>query len=110
MKPTRVVNVRWDPFDVYIGRVMPTEERITGPTDGLFGNPYRRENFLVSGLTEHNFWVAYIDYLFDRLRRDAAFRKAVKGLKGKRLGCWCKSRVPLRPCHGDILAFVADNL
>ena len=31
----------------------------------------------------------------------------VKELKGKVLGCWCR---PEKACHGDILAYLADNL
>lgn len=29
-------------------------------------------------------------------------------LKGKTLGCWCKNS-PSDPCHGDVLAKLADN-
>lgn len=39
-------------------------------------------------------------YLELRTRHDADYRDAVRGLRGKRLGCWCKPG----SCHAEVLA------
>lgn len=109
---TRVVHVKYDRFDVYVGRKMPNHENITGMTDGMFGNPIR---WALDDYTQ-KFWLRYIDALFERLHTDRKFLAAVKALKGKRIACWCKADLLMEvhrqsvPCHADILAFVADNL
>lgn len=83
---TKVVNLRTDRYDVYIGR------------PGPFGNPFvmtettdrRKAVELFKG------WILAQPDLVRRVRRE---------LKGKTLGCYCK---PLA-CHGDILAEIADG-
>jgi hypothetical protein len=81
-----VVNLRSDDYDVYIGRAGRGQ-------DGYFGNPYRRGDVPdVLG--------AFRAYFLDKIDTDPEFRKRVLGLRGKRLGCFCKPR----PCHGDIIA------
>jgi hypothetical protein len=77
-------------YDVFIGR------------PSVFGNPFR--------IGEHGNRVQVIEmyeqYARQRLKEDAQFREAVKGLYGKRLGCYC---VPLK-CHGTVLARLAEEL
>ena len=43
----------------------------------------------------------YTEYI---MNKPELLKLIPKELKGKRLGCWCK---PL-PCHGDVLAELAD--
>ncbi|MFP2906201.1 DUF4326 domain-containing protein [Pyxidicoccus sp. 3LFB2] len=43
-------------------------------------------------------------YLELRARHDADYHADVLGLRGKRLGCWCKPG----PCHADVLAEWVD--
>ena len=43
-------------------------------------------------------------YLELRTRHDADWLAAVRALRGKRLGCWCKPG----PCHADVLAAWLD--
>jgi hypothetical protein len=76
---TTVVNLKKEPYDVYIGR------------GSKWGNPFKigRDGNRKEVIEK------YENYLLNspELMRD------LQELKGKRLGCYCK---PL-PCHGDIL-------
>jgi len=82
--PTRVVNCRSEPFDEFIGR--PTRWR----------NPFHigpdgpREQVIA----KYRSW----------LIRQPTLLRSVQEIRGKVLGCYC---APL-PCHGDVLAELAD--
>ena len=86
---TTVVNLRYQPYDQYIGRSGKGE-------DGYFGNPIRLQPGESRGSTIQKFK----DYFYKRLRTDQEFKDRIHQLKGKRLGCFCK---PF-PCHGDVIA------
>ena len=87
---TRVVNLRKEAFEVYIGRAGKGE-------DGYFGNPYRgdREQAVEQ----------FRAYFLRRVARDPVFRARVLELRGKTLGCFCK---PLA-CHGDVIVEWLDG-
>lgn len=85
---TRVVNIRREDYDVYIGRTGKGE-------DGYFGNPIRLNPGESRGTTLER----YKEYFYNRLKNDPEFKKRIEGLKGLTLGCFCKSN----PCHGDII-------
>lgn len=91
---TLVVNrERGDEFDIYIGRGTP------------WGNPYP------VGAQEGQFSRdeavrLYRDDFFKRLDAEPDFRKGVLGMRGYRLGCFCK---PLS-CHGDVIAEYLNSL
>ena len=90
---TTVVNIKTDPYDVYIGRAGKGQ-------DGYFGNPCK------DGTREENI-AEFKEYFHYRMAYDATFRhRVITELKDKRLGCFCK---PL-PCHGDIIAEYLNNL
>jgi hypothetical protein len=89
---TRVVNLRQEPYDVYIGRPGNGES-------GYFGNPYS------SGTRSQNI-EAFRRYFLDRVEKDPSFRQRVLELKGKRLGCFCHPA----PCHGDVIAGWLEEL
>jgi hypothetical protein len=84
---TRVVNLRNENFDVYIGR------------GSKWGNPFRMRNTSdeersrVCAEYEKWFWTTDLP-------------SQIHELKGKVLGCYCK---PKR-CHGDFLAALANEL
>ncbi len=87
MAPTRVVHCKRHAYDVYIGR------------PGTWGNPFRigrddggREEVIA----RYQAWRG----------RQPALKARLGELRGKRLGCWCAPR----PCHGDVLARLADAL
>lgn len=96
MQKTRVVNVKKEDCDVYIGRAMP------GFVASPFCNIYR------SGKdgTRTEVIAAYRAYIQERLDKEPWLRAELEKLRGKRIGCWCK---PLA-CHGDVLVELLDGL
>ncbi len=84
---TTVVHLS-QPHDVYVGR----------GNGSPYGNPYK--------IGVHGTRGDVIDLFRSYLRSNPALVERIRReLKGKRLGCFCK---PL-PCHGDVLAAVADG-
>lgn len=90
---TVVVHLKKSSYDIYIGR--PSK----------WGNPYSHKQgtqaqFVVPTVEEairkYEWWLKQQPDLMDSLRE----------LKGKVLACWCKPG----PCHGDVLARLADEL
>jgi len=103
MSIARAVNVqREDGYDVYVGR----SERYGDP---YFGNPIRLgERCPLCGEVHRHpgsTLPCYKEFLIDRLAIDDEFCGEVRALKGKTLGCHCKPQ----PCHGDLLARVANG-
>lgn len=72
---TVVVNIRKEPFDVYIGRAGRGE-------DGYFGNPFS----IGPGMTREQSVERFRQYFYHRIENDREFRERVEGLRGKRLG------------------------
>jgi len=83
---TRVVNCKKEPYDVYIGR--PTK----------WGNPFKigRDGSRQEVIHKYKDMIIANAQLFKQIHVE---------LKGKTLGCWCKPD----PCHGDVLAELADR-
>jgi len=81
----KVVNLRKEKYDVYIGR------------GSKWGNPYK------IGLdgTREEVIQKYEDYL----RKNDNMLKELKELDNKVLGCYCKPQT----CHGDILIKVRNE-
>ncbi len=105
---TRVVNVasaEWEgtPADkrVYVGRAV-SFKRLRG---SVWGNPYQ----IGRDGTRQAVIARYARML---LRRPDLIQRIVPELQGKVLGCWCKRAWHRddhdEPCHGDILAALAD--
>ncbi len=92
---TRVVNIRNEKYDVYIGREGRGQE-------GYFGNPFRLSENETRGATIER----YKAYFYERLLTDTEFRRRVHELKGKTLGCFCKPH----SCHGDVIKEYLDSL
>lgn len=78
--PTKVVNLKKSPYDVYIGR------------GSKWGNPFK---IGVDG-NRKEVIRKYTNYL---IGNKELRESALKELKDKTLGCFCKPK----PCHGDIL-------
>lgn len=88
---TKIVNVRKDICDVYIGR------DFGGWEGSKFANPFP------AGKTDASRQEAidkYTDWLRKKIERGEITLAELAALDGKRLGCWCKPK----PCHGDVLA------
>lgn len=98
MVATTVVHVK-DGFDVYIGRAV----RRRGFEGSKWANPFP----LAMG-TREQVIAAFRRHLLESPELLAALPE----LKGKRLGCWCKGTQGSKdvPCHGDVLAELADAL
>ena len=93
---TRVVNIRVEKCDVYIGRS-------AGKTGG-WGNPF---SHLPSTLAK--FRVSSREEAVSRFRewflaQPELVARARRELRGKVLGCWCKPA----SCHGDVIAEIVD--
>lgn len=101
MMRTRVVNIRKERADVYIGRPPRGHGIPDPPARGCFGNPFAME----TEADREESVRRYALYFLQRVETDEAFREAVLALRGKALGCFCK---PKR-CHGDIIAEWLDR-
>jgi hypothetical protein len=79
-----VVNRYAKPFDVYIGR------------GSKWGNPFRigKDGTRADVIRKYEVW----------LQEQPELLAALPELKGKTLGCFCAPK----PCHGDILARLAN--
>ena len=82
---TTVVNIARDPYQVYIGR------------PGPWGNPFviGRDGTRNGVIARYSAWV----------RAQPALMARLGELRGMTLGCHCKPE----PCHGDVLAALADG-
>jgi hypothetical protein len=89
---TTVVNLRKEPYDVYIGRAQKGKMSVEY---GYFGNPFH----LSAGEPRGSTIERYRAYFNERIADDPEFKAAVESLRGKRLGCFCKPA----PCHGDVI-------
>lgn len=91
---TRVVNLRVEPYDVYIGR--PSK----------WGNPYthlhRKDTINVSSPEEAV--QLYEEWIKERIQAEPE-KYDLDELRGKVLGCYCRPAI----CHGDVLARLADE-
>lgn len=92
-KKTTVVNLNYEKYDVYIGR----KNKRRGLEASQWGNPF----FIGKDGTRKEVIEKYRQYLLN----NEELLKQIPKLKGKVLGCYCK---PL-PCHGDVLAELANS-
>lgn len=83
---TTVVNIRHQQYDVYIGR------------GDIWGNPF----IIGRDGSREEVIEKFQNYIITR----PDLMKLVHTLKGKRLGCFCAPK----PCHGDVLKFLADQI
>ncbi len=86
---TSVVNKRQSRYDIYIGR------------GGPWGNPFPvgQDGTREEVIAKYRMWITSDD------RVAVALRANLHLLRGKVLGCFCAPR----PCHGDVLAELADE-
>jgi hypothetical protein len=92
MSRTRVVHVKKEPFDVYIGRACQNY-----PEDSIFANVFK----IGRDGTRHEVIEKYRNYA----ENSPAIREALECLRGKTLGCWCKPE----ECHGDVLVELLEG-
>jgi hypothetical protein len=85
MSSSKVVNRRFEQFDIYIGR------------GSKWGNPFK---IGIDG-TREEVILKYESYLSNT----PELLKSIPELSGKRLGCYCAPQ----KCHGDVLAELANK-
>ena len=88
--PTRVVHVRKEEFDIYIGRAFAEF------AESEWHNPFR----IRPGFGRKEVIQEFKAYLLAH----PELMVKLKDVKGKTLGCWCKPKA----CHGDVIAELAD--
>ncbi len=97
-----VVHCRQDTFDVYGGRgTNGANVRTTIPGDrGWLGNPHEVTDACPRELAIARFAKTFLG----RLAMDPQFRRAIHGLDGQRVACWCRSAEDTEPaCHLDVI-------
>lgn len=99
MSKTKVVHCMQKEYDVYIGR----------GRGSVWGNPFTHKE----GIWAKK--VATVEEAIEKYREYIMSRpdllERLPELKGKVLGCWCKTKNnPNAPCHGDVLAELADKI
>ena len=99
---TRIARIA-NAYDIYIGR--PGKG-----LDGIWGNICGQASPCPMCAHVHEYaktsLPCYVQLISTQLS-NVAFSAAIHNLAGKTLGCWCERSTP---CHGDVLAFVADAL
>ena len=87
---TKVVHCMQSPYDIYIGR------------PSVWGNPFMigRDGSREEVIRRYREWV---------LNQPGFVRKIREELRGKVLGCWCRSLKNPQACHGDVLAEMANG-
>lgn len=106
---TRVGHCKKDNCQIYIGRSQGGDGHMlsveTGDR-GWLGNPFP--------VDEHGRVQCIERFRVEfeaRLEDDEQFRRAVRALHGKTLGCWCQRLSDDGPaCHGGVIAEWADRL
>jgi len=83
-RETKVVNLRHETYDIYIGR------------GSKWGNPFR----IGKDGTREEVIEKYKEYI-----QNSYILDDVHELKGKTLGCYCKPEA----CHGDVLVELVDG-
>ena len=91
----RVVNMRTERFDVYIGRA-------GRGASGEWGNPFTigKDGTRDEVIAKHKAW------LWQRMQNEPELCAKLLALDGKTLGCFCKPAA----CHGDTIAAAVEWL
>ena len=90
---TRIVHLKKEPYDIYIGR--PSK----------WGNPYSHKEGTLAEFKVANRAEALEKYEKYLLENETLYNSLIE-LKGKTLGCWCKPN----KCHGDILVKWSNSI
>lgn len=94
---TRVVHLRSKEW-----AETPPADRVRIDRRGKWGNPWK----IGPGWTREQVIHAYRRWVTGNDQGDSLEPMIRRELRGKVLGCWCAPR----PCHGDVLAEIADGV
>lgn len=114
---TRVVHCMIEPYDIYIGRGRcPKSGQFHGtilqnkPGNFFYGNPWSHKKSAVAQFQTANAEESVLKFRQYIDSRPQLIEQIRQELRGKTLGCWCKTKKnPHAPCHGDILAAIANS-
>ena len=98
----RVDNIRFEEYDVYIGR--PGKDILDAP----FGNPHLVDRLCpICNVVHKRGEAVPLFYDFFYSEQGETMRSLVKKRikRGMRLGCFCKPKI----CHGDTIADYVNN-
>jgi len=98
---TRVVNLRTEDFDAYIGRAVNRAKDPRCHKASIWANPFKP----TSSMAPAQAIARYREHITRLLDERPELRAELMKLKGKRLGCWCKPG----PCHGDVLVELIEK-
>lgn len=102
MSETVVVNCRFEPYDMYVGRELNKKFH--------YGNPFTHLTYVstptIVKVADRNMaihyyqrWLEGLSFTEHEPERRQWILDNLEQLRGKRLGCFCKPA----PCHGDVL-------
>lgn len=98
------------PYDVYIGRAGKGQS-------GYFGNPIQKNKICPECSDIHKTGgetlICYEKYARRRIANDSKFKDAIKALKGKILGCFCRPKNGFGEqllCHGQVIEKLSEEL
>ena len=91
MSETKVVNLKKEPYDIYIGRTRHKYH---------YGNLFRigPDGTRTIVIEKFRFWIKGIAYRDIEPERREWIIKTMESLRRKKLGCYCKPEA----CHGDV--------
>lgn len=101
----RVVHVRRDGYDVYIGRPSKLIPPSKPDADGRWGNPFRigPDGSRAEVIAKFRAWLK--GEIVVPGRTPPSREEIRRALKGKVLGCWCAPQA----CHGDVYLEIANG-
>lgn len=103
---TKVVNIKHEPYDVYIGRGSPF-----GNKWSHINSQYTIATYIVNNIDEALY--NYNKWFYNKLDTDINFGNLVLSLYGKRLGCFCRPKNGFNGqllCHGQIIAGFLEDI
>ena len=109
---TTVVNLNNENYDMYIGRGIEYHthmlaQGIEPGQEGWLGNPHPIGwcDICQQYHTRDECIEQFKQDFYNKIKSDPEFKKSVRLLKGKRLGCYCKPK----NCHGDVIKLWLDT-
>lgn len=98
-----VVNLKYAPFDQYIGR--PTVRLRRKYPRLVLDNPWQNPVRIKGDVTRERSVAEYRPYIIEQIRPDPE-KYNLTSLIGGSVGCWCKPQA----CHGDVLVELAAEM
>lgn len=111
MSEIKVVNIRYEKCEEYVGRVKGSDQH--------FGNPFSHKNGTLASVCvgsveeaveAYDLWLEGKKYSDIEPERRSWILNNLFRLKGRRLGCFCVSpEYPNRTCHGFVLKKLVEK-